>query len=93
MLKKKFHLFQIFSKLIYNNHFYLKNIFTHFECDIIRNEISIYYYDHCFNFILDYLFSFNLISVHEEVEVSLPHDVSSKLPLTVDKNGVQVSNY
>jgi len=34
-----------------------------------------------------------LNSVQEEEQVALPHDISSKLPLTSDKNGTQVSYY
>lgn len=30
-------------------------------------------------------------SIQEEEQVALPHDISSKLPLTKDKNGTQVS--
>lgn len=40
---------------------------------------------------IDYCFIFKLNSIQEEEQVALPHDVSSKLPLTTEKNGSQVS--
>lgn len=38
-----------------------------------------------------FIMFFNFNSVTEEEQVALPHDISSKLPLTTDKSGTQVS--
>lgn len=43
----------------------------------------------CYNF----CYGCKLNSVQEEEQVALPHDVSSNLPLTTDKNGIQVGFY